>query len=118
MRGPTFPLANDVAGKIASSSDVDTLAKSWMVQFMTSKRGSRPMRPTWGAGLDGVLFEPNDLVSQGLAIRRIKDAEKHLPVVVERVVFVPTEASEKLLPEVHFFVVGDMATEHVVTSEG
>jgi hypothetical protein len=118
MKGPTFPLENDAAGKIATSNDTSVLARSWVRQFMTSRRGSRPMRPTWGAGLDGVLFEPNDQVAQALATRRIKFAEDHLPIVIKDVVFIPTESSEKMIPEVHFFVVGDMATEHVVTSEG
>jgi len=116
MIGPTYPLTIGDDGKIVSSSDSGVLASSWIRQYDLTRPGGRPMRPTWGAGLQGLFFDPYDDISKALATRRLKDAQAFLPVVIDRVGFIDVgRADGKLVAEEHFRVLTDMATEHSVT---
>lgn len=106
--GPTYPLSNGTDGRIVTSDDPDVLMLSAVKQFLLSTPGYRPMEPLWGAGLNNLYFEPNDEVTQRLAISRIKKVELFLPIIVDDIEFVEDESDRsRLQPKVIFHVIGE-----------
>lgn len=113
--GPTYPLRNGVDGRIVTSDDPSVLMKSAVQQFLLSTPGARPMYPEWGAGLSDLYFRPNDDVTQRLAIKRIRNIEKFLPVVVDDIEFIE-DVSDKshLLAKIIFRVIGESDQQSIV----
>jgi len=117
MIGFTYPLENDTDGKIKTSGDDGTLAATWVRQYILCHRGLRPMRPTWGAGFNGLEMDPNDDVSANLMERRIRDSQKHLQIVVNPVTFERSELEEKTTVTVGVRLISDLAAQPEVVTE-
>lgn len=49
-----------VGGKVATTTDDNTIARQKIFDVLVTTPGERVMRPTYGAGVYRLLFEPND----------------------------------------------------------
>jgi hypothetical protein len=74
------------------------------------------MRPTWGAGAEALMHEPNGTAARILLRKRIADMQGQLPVVLDDVTFAPSRSglAEDVEPVVRFHPVQDRAAEQTV----
>jgi phage baseplate assembly protein W len=71
-RGIAFPLRL-IGGQVGMNAFDDQVRQSILLILRTAQ-GERVMRPEFGAGLDGLAFEPMDAVTVGLVQHRVKEA--------------------------------------------
>jgi uncharacterized protein len=72
-RGISFPPRIDVDGRVAWSTGGDSVRESIRVILMTDA-GERLMRPAFGAGMRGFLFDPNVPATHRLMQERVAHA--------------------------------------------
>jgi uncharacterized protein len=70
-RGIAFPLQLS-GGQIGMNAFDDQVRQS-MLLILRTAQGERVMRPEFGAGLDGLAFEPMDAVTVGLVKHRVTE---------------------------------------------
>lgn len=105
-RGWAFPIALDGRGAIAGAALEDAVRQAiWVV--LSTARGERAMRPTFGAGLADLVFAPNTPATQGLVTSAVRDAlveeEPRIDVLDVAVTADPADPA-RLLVEVDYAV--------------
>jgi hypothetical protein len=70
--GWKFPIKVDARGRLSWSSGADRIRDAvWIV--LATASGERVMRPTFGAGVENYVFEPNSNVSRTRLASAIRD---------------------------------------------
>jgi len=72
-RGFAFPVAVDATGAVALAEYEDDIAQAIRI-ILDTEPGERVMRPDFGAGLRGLLFEPLNTHTLALARHRVEQA--------------------------------------------
>jgi phage baseplate assembly protein W len=72
-RGLAFPFAVDDRGAI-TMAEYDEDIRQAIVVILTTEPGERVMRPTFGAGLRSLVFEPINTPTLALARHRVEQA--------------------------------------------
>ncbi len=94
MAGPDFPYRVDGTGRTARTTAEDHV-RDLIEQVLFTAPGERPMRPTFGAGLGALVFEPNSVqlaaTAQVLAQAALQQHLSHL-IAVEAVTVEPLDA--------------------------
>jgi phage baseplate assembly protein W len=71
--GWSFPVWHDSAGAIALSAEEESIRESILLIVGTA-RGERAMRPTFGSGLNQLVFEINDTMTAARASAEVRDS--------------------------------------------
>jgi len=71
--GWAFPIAVDTTDAIATASYEDDVQQAIRI-ILGTEPGERVMRPTFGAGLRGLMFEPINTTTMALALYRVQQA--------------------------------------------
>jgi phage baseplate assembly protein W len=72
-RGVAFPPHVGADGRLAWSDGTTNIREALQLVLLT-ERGERPRLPEFGAGLSGLLFEPNTVVTRNAVAERIRRA--------------------------------------------
>lgn len=72
-RGWAFPVATDATGAIALAEYEADIEQSVRI-ILSTEPGERVMRPTFGTGLRGMVFEPINTTTIALAQYRVQQA--------------------------------------------
>ncbi|MGY4828747.1 GPW/gp25 family protein [Sphaerotilaceae bacterium SBD11-9] len=72
-RGWAFPVGVDAAGEIAQAEFEQDIREAIRI-ILDTEPGERVMRPDFGAGLRGVLFEPINTATMALVRHRVERA--------------------------------------------
>jgi phage baseplate assembly protein W len=71
--GWAFPIGVDDRGAVVMVGAEDAVRQAiWLV--LSTARGERAMRPTFGAGLADLVFAPNGPATQGMVVSAVRDA--------------------------------------------
>lgn len=71
--GWAYPIATDASGDIASAVHETDIEQSVRI-ILDTEPGERVMRPTFGAGLRALVFEPINTTTMALAQYRVQQA--------------------------------------------
>jgi len=105
-RGWSFPIAPGPDGEIATVADNDDIRQSIRL-ILATEPGERVMRPDFGAGLRGLVFEPVNVSLTSLVQHRVEQALNQWEprINVQSVTVNPDEAaSGRLKVEVSYLV--------------
>ena len=72
-RGWAFPVATDAAGDIAQAAYEADIEQAVRI-ILGTEPGERVMRPDFGAGLRGLMFEPMNTTTAALARHRVEQS--------------------------------------------
>ena len=68
------PFRFGTEGLVAFTTDPVRRAQEHIIAVAFTRPGERPMRPTYGAGIQSLVFENNDLALFQAALTKLKDA--------------------------------------------
>lgn len=71
-RGWAFPVAPDAAGEIALVAAAEDIRQAILL-ILETEPGERVMRPEFGCGLRGLVFDPVNVRTLGAVRRRVED---------------------------------------------
>jgi hypothetical protein len=71
MRAINMPFHVDLQGRLATSTAYADLVRSELVDVLMTNQMERIMRPTYGADLQRVLFDPTDELVRSDAARQV-----------------------------------------------
>lgn len=70
---------NIVGGKVASTTDVDTIVRQKITNVLTTSSGERSGQESYGVGVQSLLFEPVDeLVSADFKLDASMDLQQYI----------------------------------------
>jgi uncharacterized protein len=96
-RGWRFPIKVNARGGLDWSEGPDRIRDAIWIVLKTSL-GERVMLPSFGAGVDGFVFQPNSAATRAALVQAIRTAlvrwEPRIELVAVRVDPVPGEASQ------------------------
>ncbi len=91
-RGWAFPVSLDGAGDVVTAADAEDVRQAVRL-IIATRRGSRVMRPDFGAGLEQFVFAPLSVATLALIRHRVQEAlvtwEPRIDVIDVRVVAQP-----------------------------
>lgn len=111
--GLAFPLARGTRGYVETGKGAD-LARAAIRQVLGTKRGSRPMRPSFGSLLYELAFQPADQATLAQALREVRDALAGVDWLdITDVTAVLQPEQQTIRVSIHYAIVGTTVVDAV-----
>lgn len=93
-----LPFRVDSKGRIAMTTDPETIGKQHLTTFLLTQPGERIMRPDFGSPLREAVFEPLDSVTAQLLLTRAQErVQEYVPDVVLRKLSSSSDSDQAVL---------------------